>query len=1752
MPAAAEPANAAISKSVSISDFTSGGDWHVDEVKNVNVNIGSMDIDQAYTIRISLAKGMKFSSYIWNDTWGKPGTGVVGAKAKMSDQFIGYLSDNSISVDAQGTTTLEYVVAEETRDVNFSGQIHVEPDERYVYNNDEIENAITVTVLRGNSVMGNPDKFNVKATGNQINLRQYNEKTVYAGKNNQLLMELWLCGHHGGISYQNPAPAGDVVELTIPLNPSVTQVTNVTSLEAAWSMEDASYELQGNVLKIHNIKKVSDSFRKLKLNIYGNVSATAATGRSQASNIMTAKFTAYDGKEIDTSNADVREGNGNRNFFIVDQPSDEMIVSYLQSTASNTDTLNSPQAPDGNPTMKGFNLQFAATNNLGPQTISYNFPADVYNITRVNFPTDPATPSIKITKVTFDDGVERNVNIVCEKTSKTDKYRPVDVPYLRSLSPSDVPNNVRFIRSITAECGSFADGYGDWKASVPLGYWTDAVAARTTAADYSYTMTVTGNKTTNYAIPTKYYPSEYVSVCTNVRTINGVAGDASIEAGETATVRFRLATGQWNASAVKEPCAYVVVPKGMSLNPKNIKVDYRRMKADGTYETVDASAKLKYKAFTVKTQDNSEERDAYVIWATDTVVSFYKENPSAQVQRTAEEWVDFHVPLEADPTLDSTSITLSNYFFGGKGDPETGLAKMCSVYWNGESITGTYTWGIGTQLRKDSSGRKITINRNDNVTVSGYLAQTGGEGRVAPYDPGEDGSSNVNSVAFSTGSTGEYHVVVDNTVKTDVKKAEVKAFVPIPSAKISGSTVTSNNTCGVKTANLPSKYQFSPYTWPMTLSGSVRMPAGADANFQVKYWLNECALGENNMPREVSGKTVIKTQRQMTEADYAKVILVEISSDEVPKNSSTDFVLPIKIGVTADAAMQAGLNDKKNIFRSWFYRSSDGGSGYLNSNYVAARLTVAQISGIAFEDVDTNSLYEQNKGDKLLRNITVKLLQKKGAEWVAKGTTTTDANGKYLFKDLEDGNYRVEFTNPQTGTYHFAKAVADTQSNYTKNADATANSAHTTGTSEINLPTQGGIQGRQLNINAGFVKKITVKIVNTDTKKGTIAGSSQQNVSSHVIWPGQKLTAPATKATGSNQFDRWMVGNKDFSFNNPIEQACTINGVWKSVVKFVASQGGSVGTEHATQYIARGATVAGVPEPKGDDTHNFIGWQSKSGILTTNLVKTTAITEDTTFTALFSEKGKATVILNYNGGKDSAGEASKSLTGTAGSTITGLPNTSDIKRKGWRLNTANLWSPALPQKFTGENSTNTHWLQWIAKKYKVEYDVSGGTSIDPKEDVLFADDNLTEGIEAKKAGYTFEGWFTDEERTKPYSDDLTYGQVAGDDDEKESVTLYAKFQAKDYTVAYEVDGGTKIDDRIVKWDDSSLAPDKNPEKTGYTFDGWYIDQELTKPYTADVKYSDLAADEEVSRVVLYAKYNINSYTINFDTAGGSIIAPITLPYGSAVTAPADPTRTGYIFDGWDKAVPATMPAENMTIKANWKVAPDDSDDTDPKKSFAGNTEKQIDEKLNKLTSDADVAGSTFSLLQFRGIDKGKKKIKLSWKKPKKVKKYIVYGAKCGKTKGKLNKYKKIKTLTAGKKTFNVTKMKKEKLKKGTSYKFIIVAFDKNGKSLAVSKTLHIRTSGGKYGNFRKSVFTKPKNKKKLSIKVKKTYKLKAKGVRGKKKVTVHRKMKYESSNPKVATVGASSGKIKAKKKGTTIIYAYSQSGQFAKMKVTVK
>ena len=163
---------------------------------------------------------------------------------------------------------------------------------------------------------------------------------------------------------------------------------------------------------------------------------------------------------------------------------------------------------------------------------------------------------------------------------------------------------------------------------------------------------------------------------------------------------------------------------------------------------------------------------------------------------------------------------------------------------------------------------------------------------------------------------------------------------------------------------------------------------------------------------------------------------------------------------------------------------------------------------------------------------------------------------------------------------------------------------------------------------------------------------------------------------------------------------------------------------------------------------------------------------------------------------------------------------------------------------------------------------------------------------AATPGYTFGGWNKADGTAWDYASDKV----------TDNITLYAKRTANTYTITFDTAGGSEIAPITQDYGTAITVP-ADPTREGYTFIGW--DKEIPTTMPAE-------------NMTVTAQWEINQYTIAFDTAGGSEIASITQDYGTAITAPADPTREGYQFNGWDKTFPTTMPAENITLKAKWK------------------------------------------------------------------------------------------------------------------------------------------------------------------------------------------------------------------------------------------
>ena len=211
--------------------------------------------------------------------------------------------------------------------------------------------------------------------------------------------------------------------------------------------------------------------------------------------------------------------------------------------------------------------------------------------------------------------------------------------------------------------------------------------------------------------------------------------------------------------------------------------------------------------------------------------------------------------------------------------------------------------------------------------------------------------------------------------------------------------------------------------------------------------------------------------------------------------------------------------------------------------------------------------------------------------------------------------------------------------------------------------------------------------------------------------------------------------------------------------------------------------------------------------------------------------------------------------------------------------------------------------KWQINRYTITFDTAGGSEVPSiTQDYGTA---ITPPAAPTRTGYTFAGWDREIPTTVPAED----------------MTLTAKWQVNQYTITFKPENGGQ--DIVIKQDyGTAITAPANPTKTGYTFAGW----DKTIPTTMP------AGDMTIT-----AQWQVNQYTITFKLENGGQDIVIKQDYGTAITAPANPTKTGYTFAGWDKTIPTTMPAGDMTITARWTenrviviIRPDDSkDEPDP-------------------------------------------------------------------------------------------------------------------------------------------------------------------------------------------------------------------------------
>ena len=406
-----------------------------------------------------------------------------------------------------------------------------------------------------------------------------------------------------------------------------------------------------------------------------------------------------------------------------------------------------------------------------------------------------------------------------------------------------------------------------------------------------------------------------------------------------------------------------------------------------------------------------------------------------------------------------------------------------------------------------------------------------------------------------------------------------------------------------------------------------------------------------------------------------------------------------------------------------------------------------------------------------------------------------------------------------------------------------------------------------------------LKVVTLDLGGGTLGNSSEDI--QIIVKNGSTFTAPAsdglTRPDGdTDNYFMWLDGN-----GNSYEPGGSVpSDVTELTVQWTAptyavtlnTNGGTINNGNVTGYTyGVGATL-----PAADDMtytgHTFKGWYDNENLTGSPV---TAIGGAETGNKEYWAKweiNQYTITFDTNGGSEIA-----PITQDYGTEITAPDNPT---RKGY---TFKGWDKEIPETMPAENITVK--AQWEINQYTITFDTNGGSEIAPiTQDYgteITAPDNPT------RKGYTFKGWDKEIPETMP----------------AENITVKAQWEINQYTITFDTNGGSEIAPITQDYGTEITAPD-NPTRKGYTFKGW--DKEIPETMPAE-------------NITVKAQWEINQYTITFDTNGGSEIAPITQDYGTEITAPDNPTRKGYTFKGWDKEIPETMPAENITVKAQWEI-----------------------------------------------------------------------------------------------------------------------------------------------------------------------------------------------------------------------------------------
>nr|WP_280635864.1 InlB B-repeat-containing protein [Bifidobacterium ruminantium] len=444
------------------------------------------------------------------------------------------------------------------------------------------------------------------------------------------------------------------------------------------------------------------------------------------------------------------------------------------------------------------------------------------------------------------------------------------------------------------------------------------------------------------------------------------------------------------------------------------------------------------------------------------------------------------------------------------------------------------------------------------------------------------------------------------------------------------------------------------------------------------------------------------------------------------------------------------------------------------------------------------------------------------------------------------------------------------------------------------------IQFAAQNITLYAQWKVRSYSVNFDSNGGSA-------VASQSVKYGSKASRPTDPTRAGHTFQGWYTsrdGGARYDFNQTVTGDVTLYAHWSVNSYTLAFDGNSGKASESSRTVQYGSQYGTLPTATRTG-HTFQGWYTAKSGGTKVSPSTTMGAANTTLYAHWSVNA---YTLAFDGNSGKASESSRKV--QYGSQYGTLPTATrtGYAFQGWY--TARSGGSQVSSSTTMEAANTTVYAHWTVNTYTVSFDSNGGSAV-ASQSVRYGS-KATQPANPTRAGHTFQGWYTARSGGSKYD----FGTaVTGD------VTLYAHWSVNSYTLTFDGNGGKASESSRTVAYGGQYGSLPTATRTGYAFQGWYTARDGGTKVSPSTTMG--AAD-----TTLYARWSVNSYTVSFDSDGGSNVPAQKVRYGSKASRPADPTRAGHTFQGWytsrdggSKYDFGTAVTGDVTLHAHWAKEP---------------------------------------------------------------------------------------------------------------------------------------------------------------------------------------------------------------------------------------